>query len=106
MAWIYLLIAGTFEVSWAVGMMRTDSFTKPLATTLTVIAMILSVVFLELATRTLPLGTAYAVWTGIGAMGTAVCGMILYHEPVNAGRIVAILLIITGVCLLRILAPQ
>lgn len=106
MAWIYLIIAGGFEVAWAVGMMRTESFTRPLATSLTVIAMICSVLFLEMATRTLPLGTSYAVWTGIGALGTAIWGMLFFHEPVTPGRILAILLIVSGVSLLKILSPH
>jgi quaternary ammonium compound-resistance protein SugE len=106
MAWIYLLIAGAFEVAWAVGMMYTDSFRRPKATAATIVAMIASVVFLEMATRRLPLGTAYAVWTGIGAIGTATYGILYLHEPVSAGRIVAILLIISGVSLLKVLSPH
>ena len=97
MAWIILFVAGIFEIAWAVGMKYTDHFTRPWPTIGTVIAMIASVVLLEYAARSLPLGTAYAVWTGIGAIGTVLLGMWLFGEPATAARLVCLALIIIGI---------
>lgn len=97
MAWIILFIAGLLEVGWAVGLKYTEGFTRPLPTILTAIALVASMVLLGLAVRTLPLGTAYAVWTGIGTIGTAVLGMILFGEPATAMRLVFIGLILAGI---------
>jgi quaternary ammonium compound-resistance protein SugE len=105
MAWTILLIAGLFEIGWAIGLKYTDGFTRPWPTVGTVIAMVLSVVLLGLALKSLPVGTAYAVWTGIGAVGTAVLGIVLLGEPVSAGRLVSLALIIAGIIGLKLVTP-
>ncbi len=105
MAWVYLFIAGLFEIGWAIGLKYSDGFTKATASTLTVAAMAASVLFLGLALKTLPVGTGYAVWTGIGTVGTVILGMILFKDPATAGRIACILLIIAGIAGLKILTP-
>lgn len=97
MAWTMLLLAGLFEVAWAIGLKYTDGFTRPAASVATVAAMVVSVVLLALAVRTLPVGTAYAVWTGIGAVGTALLGIALFGEPAGAARIACIGLIVAGI---------
>ncbi len=105
MAWILLLIAGIFEIVWAIGLKYTDGFTRLWPTLGTVLAMILSVVLLGLALKTLPVGTAYAVWTGIGAVGTAILGIVLLGEPATAGRLVSLSLIVAGIVGLKVLTP-
>ncbi len=105
MAWTILLIAGLFEIAWAIGLKYTDGFTRLWPTVGTVFAMVLSVVLLGLALKSLPVGTAYAVWTGIGAVGTAVLGIVLLGEPVNAGRLVSLALIIAGIVGLKLVTP-
>lgn len=105
MAWIYLVIAGLFEIAWAIGLKYTDGFTKTTPTTLTVAAMGASVFFLGLALKTLPVGTGYAVWTGIGTVGTVILGMILFKDPATIGRIACIGLIVAGIAGLKILTP-
>lgn len=97
MAWVYLLFAGLLEIGWAIGLKYTDGFTRPLPTALTLAAMAASVLLLGLALKTLPVGTGYAVWTGIGTVGTAVLGMILLSEPATAARIACIALIVAGI---------
>lgn len=97
MAWLYLFIAGLLETGWAVTMKYSDGFTKPMASTVTIVLNIASVVLLGIAIKTLPVGTGYAVWTGIGAAGTAILGVLLFKEPLNAARIACILLIVAGV---------
>jgi quaternary ammonium compound-resistance protein SugE len=97
MPWLILVLAGAFEIAWAVGMKYTDHFTRPLPTLATVVAMIASVLLLEYATRSLPLGTSYAVWTGIGAIGTVVFGIVLFGEPASAARLVCVALIVIGI---------
>ena len=87
MAWVVLLIAGLFEVGWAIGLKYTEGFTRVWPTIGTVAAMVASVGLLGLAMRSLPVGTAYAVWTGIGAVGTVTLGMLLFSEPATAGRL-------------------
>lgn len=104
MPWIYVLIASVFEVSWAVGLKYTRGFSRPLPTVATVVAMLLSFWFLSLGVRSLPVGTAYAVWTGIGAAGTALLGMWLFGESREAVRIACIALIVAGVVGLRLTA--
>jgi quaternary ammonium compound-resistance protein SugE len=104
MAWVYLLIAGLFEIGWAIGLKYTDGWTRLWPTIFTVVAMILSVVFLDLAVRTLPIGTAYAAWTGIGAVGTVILGMILFNEPATAIRLACIALIVAGIVGLKVAA--
>lgn len=103
MAWLYLLIAGLLEIVWAIGLKYTEGFTRILPTSITVVAMIFSVIFLGLALKALPIGTAYAIWTGIGIVGTTILGMVLFNEPADVLRIVCILLIITGIAGLKFL---
>ena len=97
MPWIYLTLAGLFEIGWAIGLKYTDGFTKPLPTALTAGSMIISIVLLGLAVKTLPIGTAYAIWTGIGTVGPVMLGIILFAEPVTAVRMGCIALIVTGI---------
>ena len=97
MSWLLLAIAGLFEVGWAVGMKYSDGFTRPVPTALTVIALIISMVLLALAVRDLPVGTAYAVWTGIGAAGTAILGMWLFDESRDPVRLICLSLVVVGV---------
>jgi quaternary ammonium compound-resistance protein SugE len=104
MAWLILFVAGMLEIGWAVGLKYTEGFTRPVPTALTVASMIASVGLLGLALRTLPLGTAYAVWTGIGTVGTAVLGIVLFGDPATIGRIVCIGLIVCGILGLKLLA--
>lgn len=106
MAWTFLLLAGLLEIGWAVGLKFSDglSFARPLATLLTVAAMAASVVLLGLAARHLPIGTAYAIWVGIGAAGTAIAGMMLFDEPATAARIGAIAVIVAGVAGLKLVS--
>lgn len=105
MAWLILFVAGLTEVGWAVGLKYTQGFTRPLATTLTVIAMVLSLWLLGLAVRTLPLGTAYAIWTGIGTVGTVIVGILLFDEPANAVRLLCVALIVSGIAGLKLVTP-
>ncbi|CAI8741323.1 quaternary ammonium compound efflux SMR transporter SugE [Methylocaldum szegediense] len=102
MGWTYLLIAGLFEVAWAVGLKFTDGFTRWWPSIWVGTAMIASLFFLSLALRTIPLGTGYAVWTGIGAVGTAILGIVLFNEPANLVRVVCILLIVSGIVGLKL----
>ena len=97
MAWVYLVIAGLFEIGWAIGLKYTDGFTRLVPTALTAVSMIVSVVLLGLALRDLPVGTGYAVWTGIGAVGTAILGIALFAEPATALRLGCIGLIAAGI---------
>ena len=101
MSWFYLLLAGLLEVAWAVGLKYSAGFTKLLPSALTVMAMVASVGMLGIALRQLPLGTAYAVWTGIGTVGTAILGIALFHEPVTVARVAFIGLIVVGILGLR-----
>jgi quaternary ammonium compound-resistance protein SugE len=97
MPWLLLLLAGLFEVAWAIGLKYTDGFSRPLPTLLTLIAMAVSVLLLAIAVKQLPLGTAYAVWTGIGAVGTVLMGIWLFNEPATLARVLCLLLIIIGI---------
>ena len=97
MAWLFLTIAGVLEIVWAIGLKYTDGFTRLLPSAITVAAMIASVVLLGLALRELPVGTGYAVWTGIGTVGAAILGMILFQEPATAIRLGCIALIVAGI---------
>lgn len=106
MAWILLFIAGLFEIAWAIGLKYTEGFTRPLPTVFTVVAIVISMALLGLAARDLPIGTAYAVWTGIGAAGVFALGVWLFDEPATAGRIVCAGLIVAGIVGLRLLAPD
>lgn len=102
MAWLYLAIAGIFEIVWAIGLKYADGFTRPLPSVITVLGMVASVLLLGLAMRELPIGTAYAIWTGIGTVGAAVLGMILFQEPATALRIGCIGLIVCGIVGLKL----
>lgn len=104
MNWLILLIAGIFEISWAIGLKYSHGFTQIVPSIFTVITMLLSFYFLAIALKTIPLGTAYAVWTGIGTVGTVILGIILFREPVSVLRIVCILLILTGISGLKLLS--
>lgn len=106
MAWVYLVIAGLLEVGWAMGLKYSEGFSKLGFSALTIALMIASFAFLGFALRTLPLGTAYAVWTGIGTVGTVVFGMMFLGEPVEPLRIGCIVLIVAGVAGLKILSPH
>ncbi len=105
MNWLILFVAGLFEVAWAIGLKYTDGFTRLWPSVGTVLAMVASVVLLGIAMKTLPVGTAYAVWVGIGAVGTAILGMALLGDAANAGRIVSLALIVAGVVGLKLATP-
>jgi quaternary ammonium compound-resistance protein SugE len=102
MAWVILFIAGLFEVAWAIGLKYTDGFSKLWPSVGTAAAMLISVVLLGLAMRTLPVGTAYAVWTGIGAVGTVILGIVLFGDPANAARLACVALIVAGILGLKL----
>jgi quaternary ammonium compound-resistance protein SugE len=102
MNWIILIIAGLLEIVWAIGLKYTQGFSQIIPSIITVFAMIASVVLLSLAMKSLPVGTAYAVWVGIGATGTAILGIILFKEPASIAKIISILLIISGIIGLKI----
>jgi quaternary ammonium compound-resistance protein SugE len=102
MAWFYLLIAGLFEVAWAIGLKYTEGFSRLWPSAGTIAAMIVSLGFLGLALKTLPVGTAYAIWTGVGAVGTAILGIYLFAEPANAMRLACIGLIVSGIVGLKL----
>ena len=104
MAWAYLALAGLFEIGWAIGLKYTDGFTRLVPTLLTAISMIVSVILLGLALRSLPVGTGYAVWTGIGTVGTALLGIYLFGEPASALRLGCIGLIVAGIFGLKLAA--
>lgn len=105
MSWSILFLAGLFEVVWAVGLKYTEGFTRLWPSVGTVAAMALSFYLLAVAMRSLPLGTAYAVWVGIGAVGTAILGIVLFGEPANAGRLVSLGLILAGIIGLKLASP-
>jgi len=96
MAWVYLLVAGLFEVAWAIGLKYTEGFTRFWPSVLTITAIVISMSLLAMAVRTIPVGTGYAIWTGIGAAGTATLGILLFYEPVTVWRLLFLLMIIGG----------
>ena len=104
MVWVVLLLAGLFEIGWAVGLKYSEGFTRLWPSVVTLLSLTASMGLLGLSLRTLPLGTAYAVWTGIGAVGTAIVGMVLFREPATVARIVCLSLIIVGIAGLKLLA--
>jgi quaternary ammonium compound-resistance protein SugE len=104
LAWVYLLIAGLFEVVWAIGLKYTDGWSRLWPSVGTLIAMAASVIFLSLAMKVLPVGTSYAVWTGIGAIGTVILGIVLFAEPATAVRLGCVALILTGIVGLKLAA--
>jgi len=97
MNWAILVMAGIFEIGWAVGLKYTDGFSRPWPTVGTLLSMALSVGLLSIAMKTLPVGTAYAVWVGVGAIGTAIAGMVLFDEPANTVRLLSLMLIFAGI---------
>ena len=105
MAWIILIIAGLLEVAWAIGLKYTDGFTRPWPTTGTIAAMVISIWLLGIAMKSLPVGTAYSVWVGIGAVGTVILGIVLFKEPANAARLVSIGLVVAGIVGLKLATP-
>jgi quaternary ammonium compound-resistance protein SugE len=105
MAWLYLLLAGLSEVGWAVGLKYTHGFTRTVPSLLTIGSMIVSLGLLGLALKTLPLGTAYAIWTGIGTLGTALLGILLFNEPATTARLLCIALIVAGLVGLKLVTP-
>ena len=104
MAWAYLAVAGLFEIGWAIGLKYSDGFSRPVASILTVVAMGFSVWFLSIAMKAIPVGTAYAVWTGIGAVGVAILGMVLFGESREFMRLVCLFLIIAGIIGLKVVS--
>lgn len=102
MSWLFLIVAGLFEVGWAIGLKYTDGFTRLWPSLGTVAAIVISLGLLGLALKTLPVGTAYAVWVGVGAAGTAVAGMLLFGEAMSVGRLVSLVLLIAGVVGLKL----
>ena len=101
MAWVYLIFAGLFEIVWATAMKLSEGFSKPLYTIITIATMIVSFWLLSLAMKTLPLGTAYTIWTGIGAIGAFVVGIIWMGDEISAARVVAAVLIVSGLVLMK-----
>lgn len=106
MAWIILTVAGILEIGWAVGLKYSEGFTRPWPSAVTIATMVASMYLLAVAVRTLPIGTAYAVWVGIGAAGTAVLGMVLFNEPRDAARMLCLALIVAGVVGLKFLEAR
>ena len=106
MAWIALFFAGLFEVGWAVGLKHTDGFTRLVPSLLTLAAMVASLGLLAIALKTLPLGTSYAVWTGIGTLGTVILGIVLFGESADAIRLACIGLIVAGIVGLKLVTPS
>jgi quaternary ammonium compound-resistance protein SugE len=105
MAWLYLVVAGLFEVGWAIGLKYTDGFSRLWPSLWTVAAMAVSFILLSLALKTLPIGTAYAVWTGIGAVGTVIVGIFLLNESADWMRLGCIALIVAGIAGLKLVSP-
>ncbi|MBL4930805.1 quaternary ammonium compound efflux SMR transporter SugE [Clostridium paridis] len=106
MKWLFLILAGLFEVWWAIGLKYSQGFTKFIPSVLTVAGMIASFYFLSLALKNIPLGTAYAIWTGIGTVGTVILGIILFKEPFEIIRLICIGFIIVGIIGLKIVSPN
>ena len=104
MAWIYLLLAGLFEIAWAIGLKYTDGFSRLWPSVGTLAAMAVSIVLLAMAVKTLPIGTAYAVWTGIGAVGAVALGIVLFGDPATWLRLLCVALILTGIVGLKLTA--
>ena len=102
MNWIILVVAGLFEVAWAIGLKYTEGFTRPWPSALTAAAMVVSVVLLGWAMKSLPVGTAYAVWTGIGAVGTVLLGIVLFKEPATVARLLCVAMIVAGIVGLKL----
>jgi len=105
MNWAILLVAGLFEIGWAIGLKYTEGFSRLWPTVWTILSMVLSVGLLGVAMKTLPVGTAYAVWVGVGAIGTALLGIMLFDEPANAARLASLALILAGIIGLKLSMP-
>jgi len=105
MAWAILVLAGIFEVGWAIGLKYTEGFTRLWPTVGTVAAMVISLYLLGIAMKSLPVGTAYSTWVGVGAVGTVILGIVLLGEPANAGRLVSVAFIIVGIVGLKLASP-
>lgn len=105
MNWFILTLAGIFEIVWAIGLKYTEGFTRLWPTVGTILAMLVSLGLLGIAMKSLPVGTAYAVWVGVGAVGTAIFGIILFAEPANAGRLLSLALILAGIIGLKLSSP-
>jgi quaternary ammonium compound-resistance protein SugE len=105
MNWVVLIVAGLFEIGWAVGLKYTDGFTRLWPTVFTVAAMVISMTLLGIAVRNLPIGTAYAVWTGIGTVGTVVVGILVLREPATALRLACLAMIVVGIAGLKLVTP-
>ena len=105
MAWTLLVVAGLLEVGWAIGLKYTQGFTRPWPSAFTLAAMALSVALLGMAMKSLPVGTSYAVWVGVGAVGTAILGMVLFGEPATGGRLFSLGLIVAGIVGLKLASP-
>ena len=106
MNWLVLVLAGLFEIAWAIGLKYSDGFTRLLPTVGTVLAMVISLCLLGFAVKSLPVGTAYAVWVGIGSVGTAILGIVLLGEPATAGRLLSLALILAGIIGLKLATPS
>ena len=105
MNWLILVLAGLLEIGWAIGLKYTEGFTRPWPSVGTALAMIVSLALLGIAMKSLPVGTAYAVWVGVGAVGTVILGIVLFGEPANALRLVSVGLIIAGIVGLKLATP-
>ena len=105
MSWLTLIVAGLFEIGWAIGLKYTEGFTRLWPSIGTVVAMIISLGLLGLAMKSLPVGTAYAVWVGVGAVGTLILGIVLLDEPANVGRLLSVALIVAGIVGLKLSSP-
>ena len=106
MAWAILIVAGLFEIAWAIGLKYTEGFTRPWPSVFTGTSMVVSVVLLGIAMKSLPVGTSYAVWVGVGAVGTAILGIVLFGESANAGRLLSLGLIVAGIIGLKLATPS
>lgn len=105
MAWLMLIVAGSFEVVWAIGLKYAEGFTRFWPSVITVVAMLVSIVLLGLAMKSLPVGTSYAVWVGVGAVGTAILGIVLLGESASPGRVASLALIVAGIVGLKLATP-
>ena len=105
MAWVILVVAGLFEVGWAIGLKYTEGFSRLWPTVWTALAMIISLWLLGVAMKSLPVGTAYSVWVGVGAVGTVILGIVLLEEPANTARLVSVALIVAGIIGLKLATP-
>ncbi|MEO6422897.1 MAG: quaternary ammonium compound efflux SMR transporter SugE [Candidatus Nitrotoga sp.] len=106
MTWLILILAGLLEVGWAVGLKYTEGFTRFWPSLGTIVAMIISLGLLGIALKTLPVGTAYAIWVGVGAVGTVIFGIVLFDEPASAVRLISVLFIILGIVGLKVATPS